>query len=88
MFKIMTQSNMEINFAPDSSNLNGIQKMALALVGFGVLMLFVAASGLKINNHALLLTASLVAISTGTIVYARRSYLDIPEGIKNNAVWF
>ncbi len=66
---------------------DNIQKVAAAIGGVGLLMLFVAAFG-QLESSGTGLLASLVLISVGTIIYAQRAYQNLPEGIKNNGVWF
>jgi len=66
---------------------DGVQKLAVAIGGLGLLILFLAFFGVNIQN-ATFLSLSLVLISVGVIVYAWRAYMNIPEGIKNNGAWF
>ena len=70
-----------------SSILDGIQKSALSLAAIGVLGLIVSIPMNTIPNPGIWLTVALAAIISGTIIYARRSYLTRPEGIQNNGVW-
>ncbi|MEL6986750.1 MAG: 4Fe-4S dicluster domain-containing protein [Bacteroidota bacterium] len=66
---------------------DGIQKAAAAVGGIGLLILFLAFFGVDVNN-SMMLTLSLVLMSVGILVYAWRAYKPLPEGIKNNGVWF
>ncbi|MDX1941387.1 MAG: 4Fe-4S binding protein [Saprospiraceae bacterium] len=70
------------------AHLNVRQKLGLALAGIGLLILFVAIFGVTLPNPALFLSISIGAIILGTVIYARGTYLHLPEGIKNNRVWF
>ncbi|MEM1319874.1 MAG: 4Fe-4S dicluster domain-containing protein [Bacteroidota bacterium] len=64
-----------------------IQKIAGAVGGIGLLLLFVAAFG-ALPSSGIALTISIGLISVSTVVYAQRAYLHLPEGIKNHGVWF
>ena len=66
---------------------DGIQKLATAIAGVGLLILFLAFFGVNIQNGTFL-SVSLVLISVGVIVYAWRAYMNVPAGIKNNGTWF
>ena len=68
--------------------INGIQKVGGAIGSIGLLILFVALFGVALPNTSLWLTASLVLISLGIIIYAHQSYTHSIPGIKNNGVWF
>ena len=73
----------------DASHEQGtVQKVALALVGLGLLGMLVAAFGAAGAQPALFLAASLGLISVGGVVYAWKQYAGRPEGIKNNGVTF
>ncbi|HMO39774.1 MAG TPA: 4Fe-4S binding protein [Saprospiraceae bacterium] len=70
------------------ASLNTPQKLGLAIVGVGLLILFVTIFGLTLPHPALWLATALLALTAGTVLYARGAYLHLPEGIKNNRVWF
>lgn len=70
-----------------SGPLDSVQKAALTLASIGVLGLIVSIPMNSIPNPGIWLTMALAAIVTGTVIYARRSYLTRPEGIQNNGVW-
>jgi len=64
------------------------QKVFLLLGGIGLLVLIIALLGVHFQQNAWWLAGSLSAISIGIIGYSRATYLNLPEGIKNNGVWF
>ena len=64
-----------------------IQKIAAAIGGIGLLILFISTFGI-LSNTAIWLTASLSLITIGTMIYAWRAYMHLEPGIKNNGVWF
>jgi len=68
--------------------MDGIEKMAAAVGGIGLLLLFVAAFGGDAVQHYLFLVASLGLITVGTITFSIRKYLTKEPGIKNNGVFF
>ena len=72
---------------PHPTEMDWQQKLALTFVAIGILILFFAFFGLTSQNNTALLSASLVGIVFGTIVYGYRFYHGLPEGIKNNKVW-
>ncbi len=67
---------------------DGIQKIAAAVGGIGLLILFLAGFGALPGSSTFFLTLSLVLMTAGTVVYAWRAYQTVPEGIKNNGVFF
>jgi polyferredoxin len=64
-----------------------LQKIGLAFVALGVLILFVAFFGVGFKNNGFFLALSLGGIAIGTSVYGYRFYHHLPVGIKNNKVW-
>ena len=85
----MSQINKSMSLAnPSPPFTDTFQKVATAVGSIGLLLLFVAAFGGFSENQGMMLTASLLLIATGTIVYSWRAYAGSPEGIKNNGVWF
>jgi len=66
------------------------QKIALAAVAIGVLMMLVAwaSGGMVAIPPSLFLALSLGFITVGTVTYARDVYLHKPPGINNNGVFF
>lgn len=71
---------------PHPNNTDVIQKVSLVVACLGVLILFMAWGGVPVDANILLPT-SLLSILVGTTVYAVRSYMTVPAGIKNNGVW-
>ncbi len=66
---------------------DSIQKLAAAIGGIGLLILFISLFG-AIPSTGLWLTTSLSLITIGTVIFAWRAYMNIEPGIKNNGVWF
>lgn len=86
----MRDSN-QISYAisnPHNIRLDILQKTGMIIALTGVAILFLAWFGINLPNPALFLAASLGMMVIGTTIYARRTYLIQPEGIKNNQVWF
>lgn len=67
--------------------LNAQQKIGAALSAIGLLVLLVAFLNIRLPNTTLFLWLSMLGIGVGTIIFASGSYLNLPEGIKNNGVW-
>jgi polyferredoxin len=85
----MEKSNPSFSIAnPHPAKTDAIQKLGLGLGMTGLLMLFIAWAGVVFPSTGMALSLSLGLITVGTVIYARRSYLTQPEGIKNNGVWF
>lgn len=72
---------------PQPKDTDVIQKAGLALAGLGVLVLFLAWGNVAIPA-SVGLPVALLGILVGTVIYSARLYLNQPEGIKNNGVWF
>lgn len=86
-----TKADISMAITADRSHEMGVvQKISLALVGIGVLLLFVAFANVGVINAQPIpfLIASLSLISIGGVVFAIKQYGDRPEGIKNNGVMF
>ena len=73
---------------PHPAKMDVVQKIALVFVGISLLIM--ANSFLNNLNeyNGWLITACLVFMIGGTIVYSVRLYADQPAGIKNHFVWF
>jgi polyferredoxin len=81
--------NISLSLAnPNPLRTDAIQKFGLILGLLGLLILLLAWAGIAFPNNAIALYSSLALISIGTVIYSRRAYLSLPEGIKNNGVWF
>ncbi len=65
-----------------------IQKIAAAVGGIGLLFMILALSGNGTIQNSTWLFTSLSLIMAGTVIYSWRAYMTLPEGIKNNGVWF
>jgi len=74
--------------SPDSKSLNTKQKIAVGLGMLGLFILILAYFNIDFPNRALFLTASLVLMTIGTVLFANNAYLSKHEGIKNDGVWF
>ncbi|MBO3699013.1 4Fe-4S dicluster domain-containing protein [Roseivirga sp. E12] len=72
---------------PEPKDTDVIQKAGLALAGLGVLVLFLSWGNVAIPA-SIGLPVALLGILVGTVIYSARLYLNQPEGIKNNGVWF
>ncbi len=85
----MSESNQSMSLGnPDSTTLDLVQKIAAAIGGLGLLILLVSWVGVDLPNKGFWLIISLITISLGTTLYAYQTYLNSPEGVKNNGVWF
>ncbi len=73
---------------PDAKDVTIKQKIGVAIGTVGLLILMLTLFNLDVLNNGIFLTASLVLITVGTIIYTNDLYLTKPEGIKNNGVWF
>ena len=67
---------------------DGIQKIAAAVAGLGLLILIVALFGVQLSNNALWLSIAIGSITLGTLLYSQRAYANKLPGIKNDGVWF
>ena len=83
----MTEESLSIS-NPHPKGTDAIQKAGLLIAVLGVLILFISWFGVDIPQNSLLLFIALSSIFSGTLIYSIRTYLKIPEGIKNNGVWF
>ena len=81
------QRDMSLTGQPPKT-LNTTQKIAtvIGVVGLGVLTL--ASFNVTFPNKGTWLTASLLALALGIILFAKGSYANKLEGIKNDGVWF
>lgn len=73
---------------PHKVTLDTIQKISFGSAIIGALILLIAFFNVPLQNNAVALGLSLGLMIVGTFVYARRTYLLQPEGIKNNHIWF
>ena len=73
---------------PEANDLSIKQKVAVIIGVAGLFILALALFNTNFPNKDLFLTASLLMISVGTILFANDAYLTKLEGIKNDGVWF
>ncbi len=83
----------EINPSMSLSNpmppvLNGVQKIATAVGSIGLLFLMIAWAGVNLPSSGLILGVSFALIATAILLFAWQAYMTVPEGIKNNGVFF
>jgi polyferredoxin len=64
------------------------QKVALLLGTIGLFLIVLAGFNLEFPNRGLWLITSLSMITLGISWYAYETYKNLPEGIKNNGIWF
>ncbi|MCK7589020.1 4Fe-4S binding protein [Subsaxibacter sp. CAU 1640] len=74
--------------SPDSKSLSTKQKISVGVGMLGLFILILAYFNIDFPNRALFLTASLVLMTIGTVLFANDAYLTKHEGIKNDGVWF
>ena len=83
------KADISMSIVSDASQkLNLIQKISLAAVGFGILLLFMAWGNVSQIQSASFLASSLGLIAIGTLSFSYFQYKNRPEGIKNNGVMF
>ena len=84
----MSEETTNISISdPHPNGLNALQKLGLALVGIGTVIIFVAWGGVTFGNSTLLLSISLISILLGTVLYGYETYTHKPAGIKNDKLW-
>ena len=84
----MSKSIENISVASHDNNvLDGIQKTGISIGLIGLFIMALALFNINFPNKGIWLTASIVAIFGGIILYANRTYLNKPEGIKNDGIW-
>ena len=84
----MSKSIKNISIAShENQDMDGIQKLGVTLGLLGLFIMTLALFNVSFPNKGLWLAGSILAIFTGIIVYANRTYLNQPEGIKNNGIW-
>ena len=87
MSSIKTEPSMSLA-NPHPVGLNLQQKIAGIVAGLGILLLFVAFGSVNSTNTGIYLWPSLALMTIGTLWFTYASYNDLPEGIKNNGVFF
>jgi len=84
-----TKGDISMAITSDASHQqNLIQKLSLAVVGIGLLLMLVAAFGAADANPTPFLLASITCLILGGVVFSIQQYKDRPAGIKNNGVMF
>ena len=84
----MSKSIENISVAShDNNELDGIQKTGISIGLIGLFIMALALFNINFPYKGIWLTASIVAIFGGIILYANRTYLNKPEGIKNDGIW-
>jgi len=73
---------------PHPPHLNWQQKLYLAITSIGILLLFVAWASMGAFNTTPFLIPSILLMAVGGIGYTLATYKNLPEGIKNNGVFF
>jgi len=73
---------------PEANNLSTKQKIAVGIGVIGLFILILVLLNTNFTNKGIVLSASLILISAGTILFANDAYLTKLEGIKNDGVWF
>jgi hypothetical protein len=71
----------------ENLQMDGIQKSGIALGLVGLFIMVLALFNVSFPNKAFWLMGAIASIFVGIVVYANRTYLNQPEGIKNNGVW-
>ncbi len=85
----MDQENKSIAVTnPDANDLNGVQKLSLALGFAGLFIMVLALVNINFPYKPTWLFLSILFIVSGIIIYSRATYKKLPEGIKNNGVYF
>ncbi len=72
---------------PHPRQTDNVQKLGVAVAMMGLLPLFGTWAGINISG-GWMLSLSIACILVGTAIYGVRTYLLVPEGIKNTANWF
>ncbi len=69
---------------PNPPHIDTMQKVYSAIGGLGLLILFVAWSGVELGNRGMWLAASLSMMGAGIILYSHRAYNSKIAGVKND----
>ncbi len=85
----MSQVNSSLALSnPQQLEISALQKVALALVGLGLLVLIIAFAGAQVVSSWVMFRISFFGIAMGSLLYTQQEYKNKPEGIKNNGVFF
>ena len=81
----MSKSIKNISIAShENLQMDSIQKSGITLGLLGLFIMVLALCNFSFPNKGIWLAGSIVAILAGIVIYANRTYLLQPEGIKNN----
>lgn len=81
------QRDMSLTGGPPK-HLNTFQKLGTIMGLSGLAIVVLAAFNVSFPHKTLWLTASLILITSGILLYSWATYRNISSGIKNNGVWF
>ncbi len=73
---------------PEPNNLNGIQKLSIGIGLGGLFILVLALLNIHFPGKIAWLYGSILLILAGIVIYSISTYKNLPEGIKNNGVYF
>lgn len=83
----MNKSNNLSIASQQNTTLNNYQKTGLTIGFLGLFIMVLAFFNVSFPNKPIWLCLSIVSILVGTIIYARSTYLNRPEGISNNGLF-
>lgn len=83
----MKQESLSIS-NPSPLQTSGKQKLALAMSGAGIMLILMAWAAQTAIFPAPVFLCAVLLLSAGIWLFIREEYLQQPEGIKNNRVWF
>ncbi|MFN0274804.1 MAG: 4Fe-4S binding protein [Chitinophagales bacterium] len=83
----MSEVNTSMSLAEHNGSLNTNQKIGVASVVIGLFLCLLAYMNFHITMGPAFMYAAIVLIIAGTVIYARATYLHLPEGIKNNNIF-
>lgn len=85
----MKISNISFSLAnPHPRALDGAQKLGLGLAALAMLILLLAFLDVSLPSQGVFLAASLALFLAGALVFAWRTYLSRPAGVRNDGIWF
>ena len=74
--------------SPEPVNMNGVQKLSVALGFTGLFIFCLALFNVNFPFKEAWLYGAIAAILAGIVIYSVSTYKNLPEGIKNNGVYF
>lgn len=84
----MNNSAKNIIISTTPKALTIVQKLAVVLGMLGVGILTLSLTNVQFPNKSFFLWLSIFCIGLGIMIFSNNAYLNKPEGIKNNGVWF